>query len=393
MVGLDGATITWKTIDDDWNESTTVEFDQKVEHSLPIKDGSKLVLDADLGDIVVRTGETDQFKLTIIRRVRADSRQQAEQFLALHTLAIEENDGTPTLTGHFQRREQNPGMRDLTRAILNGTVVNNRMPVSKAGRDVQKHFKRVLYKIGIPREMTLVAESVRGDVAIGAIKGDLRVGSVSGQIRITSVDGNLFVDSTKGCVEVPGGCTGDVEVKTVSGDTTIEDVGGSATMKSLSGSVKLARVQGKVLAEAGGVTNLHDCSGEIDVLSRWGSVIVAGATGSARIRASSADVLLDRNPGKIFVQTSGGDVTVNELPGELKAHTQAGSITLNLTENPAEDVAVSSRRGDIRLNVAEELAEPAVGLRGAQVEVLGELDAGVLPQLFDRTVDGGLELG
>ena len=355
-VGLDGATVTWKTIDDDWNKSTTLEFDQKLEQTVPIKPGSRFVIDVDRGDVVLRTGETDQMTITVVRRVKAESREDAEKALALHTLALEDKDGATVFSGHFQRREQSKNVVHTGRVILNDTVTFNKMPVSTSGREVQDKFKRVLYKVSIPKNMTVRADSVAGSVSIGAIKGDVHADTVSGDIRITSVDGNLFAYTISGVIDVSGGCTGHAKVECNSGDARLQDVGRGVDAKSFTGDLYLTRIQGEVNAEAGGVANIRDCSGEIDVLSRFGSVIVGGATGSARVRASGAHVLLDKNPGDVFVQTSGGNVMVNELPGKLKAHTQAGDLTLNVTEAPANDVSVSSRRGHIRLNVSEELA-------------------------------------
>lgn len=348
LKGLEGAAITWKQNDDEWNKDTTLTFDQKVEKEFAMSPGGKLIVDADMGDVVVRPSETDRVTVSVLRRVLAESKGQAQARLSAHELSATQEGDTISLVGKLRNKKSGSG---------------------KAGRSATRHYKRVLFRIGVPAEFDARIITADGDISIGSVRGRVTATSETGDIKLGRIDGSVFVRTVAGHVDLSRGCQGNLDVVTATGDVVATDVTGRAEARSNGGKVFFTRVGQAVHARTtGGGVSVEDCPGAIDLMTTGGRLFLAGDAKSARLRASGGNILIDEAGGEIYAHATGGNITVNEIAGALQAHVETGNVYVNVSKNPTHDAGFGARAGNIRVNISETV--------DVNIETKGKLDAG-----------------
>lgn len=108
----------------------------------------------------------------------------------------------------------------------------------------------------------------------------------------------------------------------------------------------------------------------LDIETRSGEVLVAGASGSVRVRSGTGDVTLDEADSAV-VTTASGDIMMGRVFGEATVRSGSGNVRLRHALGNVDAVAAS---GDIDLLLAE---GQNVTARAASGDVLLVLPAGV----------------
>lgn len=369
--GLETGKISWTQNEDEWNKNATRAFDQKIGDELyaGTHKSGKVVVNADIADVVVRHTEGDTVELTILRRVLADSRAQAEKFVnQYHTLYVEQDEQKLQIDEKFQRRQPEPGSADKEVAIKNGKVISNNGILTKKGIAAQNRVSKVLITIGLPRDSDIEVVSARGGIAIGDLQTNVKAKTFKGEIKVGHTRGNLDLITTNGKIDASQGCDGDVSIRMNNGRANIADVKGKLDGEVLNGTLTLTRISGAVdVKTTGGKAVVRDCKDAVNLMTTRGNLVVGGGQKSGFIRASGGNILLDQTTGDVYAQTSGGNVIVNEILGKTSAHAEHGNVMVNASKSPTSNSVFSANAGNVRFNLSEAIA--------VNVEAKGNVEA------------------
>ena len=263
------------------------------------------------GETRISVGEDGTVRIKATKRVRGSSPEKAKRLLQNVEVRMERHDGMIDIRPHLY--EQDRGWMDLFRG--------GRVSVDLV--------------ITVPRESSIEAYTVSGDLALAGTRGALEIQSVSGDVTISDVQGSLTVRSVSGDVRCSEFC-GRAEANTVSGDLRLDRcrVQGADVM-SVSGDLELI---GSL--EPGSQHRFKTISGEVDLSLSGDAYEIGYKTMSGDVtleaegrvtrdgRRDRTIVVGEAGGAKVIVKTVSGDLTVRStdatMPGKPTSAMQQG---------------------------------------------------------------------
>jgi hypothetical protein len=272
------------------------ELSDTIHKSFPIRAGGTLALESDYGAVRIKTGSGSTVEVELYRRVRADSREEAQKIMDDFALESVGNGDKLTLDGVFKTGweergrgwESNDGSRHYGRHNDGPTMCDNGRCLKWA-----RNLREFRWVITVPKQLNLSLHTRVGEVTVPEMDGSVRVRTAAGDVEL-------------------GSATGDVEAHTAGGSIHIKDAK-SANLETAGGSIDAGRIGGEVRAStAGGSINIDHAAGDVVAHTAGGSIEVA-TTGAvdAETVGGSVEVTFERQPEKDSrLKTMGGNVTV-----------------------------------------------------------------------------------
>jgi hypothetical protein len=195
------------------------------ENSFAVKPGGTLNIDADLGNVEIKTGDSGTVRVEFIREFKVSTAAEANELR--EKIAIN--------------------------MALTGNTVKVTVRLSGDRKDNLRRKVRLDFRIVMPRKFNLELRT-----AGGAMVDDL-----DGSAKARTEGGSLKLGNT----------TGAVMAKSEGGSVTIGNVGGNLEGRSEGGSATIGRVNGRVIATAeGGSVSIEEAKDAIEARAAGGSV-------------------------------------------------------------------------------------------------------------------------
>ena len=261
----------------------------ETDRTVPIARGSRLVLNNDMGEVVIHTWERDSMRLQAQHGART-------------SIEVETNANIVTV----RARTNGP-----SRAVDYEITVPAWMPVRVTGQAAY---------IGIEGAQNEVqAETVRGDIVIRGGAGTITAKSIQGEIIIENAKGRVNANSVNEAIRVSG-TTGEITAETTNGD------------------IVLTKVEAKYL-EVGSVNG--------DVL--YDGIISRGAQMKFVTHNGDITLVLPEDTGATFTVRTYNSEFQSNLPTKTVGDVRRGRRTTYVLGNGGADVDVESFGGTIRL--------------------------------------------
>ncbi|MBI1750174.1 MAG: TonB family protein [Acidobacteria bacterium] len=263
--------------------------------SFTVRDGQRLRLFTDIGNIRVRTQNSGQLSYRV--RIEADAHQPgAQQYLSKFVLSA--------------------------RSVPDGVSISARVP----WREFRGRLW-VTFELNIPRNFQLdlttqagniETESIEGRISLVTAGGNLTAARVGGPARLETQGGHITVqDVAADLSAVSAG--GHLTVGNVQGDAVIRTGGGHIRVASVKGAAQLETSGGNIsLERAGAGIIVHTGGGRIDLGETWGAIRASTAGGNIGVLKVVGPTQLD---------TGGGSICLTKVQGAIRASTSAGTIT------------------------------------------------------------------
>ncbi len=305
------------------------------------REGLRLHLVADLGDVRILTQKSDQVSYKV--RIETDSRDpDAQNLLRQYALAARGNAAGVQLTGQ--------------------------MP----SRHFQGHLW-VSYEVTVPRNYNLDVVTQAGNIETQDIDGRVVLTTSGGNVTAGSVGGP---EATGARLETQGGhitvkdVNGELRAITAGGHITVANVRGDAVLRTGGGHIRTGTIHGTAQLDTGGGNITVQRTGASVTASTGGGQIDFGeAAGSIRARTGGGGIRILHVAGPTQLETGGGSIFLTMVEGAVHASTGAGSITAWFwKEGPAEPSGtpkprkvfaasqLTTRQGDIVVYLPRELA-------------------------------------
>ncbi len=294
--------------------------------SFPVRDGQRLRLSTDTGNIRIRTQNSGQVSYRVL--IEAEARQPgAQQILTKFVLAA--------------------------RAVPDGVSISARVPWHEfSGR------LWVTFELNVPRNFQLdittqtgniETESIDGRISLVTAGGNLTAASVGGAARLETRGGHIIIQDVAAdlCAISAGGhltvgnVQGDAVIRTGGGHIRVSSVGGTAQLETGGGNISLERAGASIVAHtSGGRIDLGETSGTIRASTGGGNIGVLNVVGPTQL------------------DTGGGSICLTKVQGAIRASTTAGTITAwFITEGKLRGPSqLESGDGDIFIYIPRELA-------------------------------------
>jgi DUF4097 and DUF4098 domain-containing protein YvlB len=293
--------------------------------SVATRDGGRLHLVTDLGNIVIRTGSSGRVEYVV--NLEADASQKDAKEL-LKTFSVSAH---VTPDGVYLR--------------------------GATGRESSGRLW-VTIQATIPKNYSL-------DVTTGG--GNIEAGDVSGRVSLSTTGGNITAGNIGGPSRLYSESGGHLTVKNVAGELTAITGGGHITTGSIAGNanlhttgghIRVASVEGIArLDTGGGNVTLQHAGTELIAETTGGQIEVGEAAGLVRAKTGGGGIRVVRVSGPTNLQTSGGSIYLTQVDSAVKASAAAGGITAWFVSPPkgSGSCDLASNDGDIVIYLPREM--------------------------------------
>lgn len=313
------------------------DWEQRVECSLPVREGGRLVVRADVGSVSVKPGPADRMDCLVRLRTRTSDEAKARRYFEGYELSVRPLEGGGAyLTGRSPRDHRNS---------------------TQLGAEFQ---------IAVPARFNVDVETKGGGIHVERLDGDLVAVTAGGGIRAGDVSGATRVETAGGSIRL-GNIGGRVEARTAGGGIRVGDVKGDALLQTSGGEVVAGQVAGTLRAETAG-----------------GDVVARGATGPIEARTAGGQIQIGEGGGTVLAQTAGGSIRLQGARGRMEVKTAGGSIDLWQIRS-AVDAATAAGRILAQIDPADKTFSPCE-LQNASGDVLVYLPPD-LPLTIDAAID------
>ena len=278
--------------------------------TLPTKDGLRLKVSADMGNVHILTDATGQISYRVT--LEADGRDEgAGKLLHDFSLSAKQTPAGPLLNG-----------------LVSWKSFRSRVWVN--------------YEIHVPRRYNVDVNTAAGNIEVQDIDGRVALvtagGNISvGEVRPANAHGRSVTDGseqTAARLETSGGhitigdVAGDLRAATLGGHITTGNIDGDALLRTGGGHIHTAHISGVATLETGG-GNIHvDTAGSSVTATTAGGQIDFGQTvGAIRAHTGGGAVHIERVSGPTEVDSNGGSVFLKQVNGPLRVSAATGNIT------------------------------------------------------------------
>lgn len=350
-----------------------------IQRQFTVTPGSRLIVDADTGDLELKAGETSEFKITIAREVHCKTEAEGQKWLADHQVTFDQAGDTVTV------KATNPSFLGKVRRFNNpGFQVHYTLVVPKQTRaDLKTSGGNIV--VG---DLTgdLIGHTSGGDIQVATFQGPVVLGTSGGGIHIKAAAKSDL--STSGGDIVAGQISGSLNARTSGGGIEVGDVHGSAEVKTSGGDIKLGNIGGTVKAyTAGGGIRVMAVDGEAGLETSGGDIHVDRASQSLRASTSGGGIHVGHGAGPVDLKTSAGDITVAEASASVQGHTSGGSIRVSLSKTETSQIILSTSGGDIHLSLPT-TAKYDIDAQASGGDVTTDLPVTITGKQSDGTLNG-----
>jgi TonB family protein len=282
--------------------------------SFVVRDGQRLRLTSDMGNIRIRTQNSGQVSYRV--RVEADAGQP---------------DAHIYLSKFMFSALRMPG----------GVFLHARVP----WREFRGHLW-VNFELNVPRNFQLEVstqsgnietEDIDGRVVLATGGGNITAGRVGGAARLDTQGGHILVQdvaadlsaSSAGGHITAGNVQGDAIIRTAGGHIRVASVQGTAQLETGGGNISLERAGAGIIAHTnGGRIDLGEASGTIRASTGGGNIGVLNVVGTTQLDSGGGSICLTKVQGAIRASTATGTITAFFIPeGKLlgPSHLESGA--------------------------------------------------------------------
>jgi putative adhesin/cell wall-active antibiotic response 4TMS protein YvqF len=303
----------------DWGDNdgplwgNTYNYDDQLQQAFPA--GASLNVSSIRGGVNVSSSDDNQIKVTVHKRISAESQGDADKW----------NAGTkPEIT-----------------------VSGNTVSLNANNQGAGDHWVATDMDITIPRKAAVVISNRRGDANVTGRDGDVDISNQHGDVSVSDIKGKLSLSVEHGSVRVSQ-IGGDVSVEGRVNDVSVEDVAGSARLNGeFMESIKLARIAKTVVFKSSRTDlEFSKLEGDLDLDS--GDLRANNVTGPVRLITRAKDIRMDGVAGDVRLEDSNGSVEVRMSKlGPMQVENRRGDIAIYLPDQAAFQVDARSRGGEI----------------------------------------------
>jgi len=295
---------------------------------VPVREGGRMLLRADLGSVKVRSGAANQLSGRVRVSAYTADENEANRFFQQHELNVRRLEGG----GAFFESTLGAGRKGLSRL-------------------------KVEFEFEVPLRFNLDLETQAGDLEVERLEGQLRATTAGGNIRSGDIGGPVKVETAGGTISL-GNIGGRLEAQTAGGNIRVGDVRGNALLETSGGEIIAGRIGGTVTAEtAGGDIVVRGAAGALRAETAGGQIWIGESTGSISAQTAGGTIRLDGGRGTVTATTAGGSIDLFRVGGAVHAQTSAGRILAQIdarrdTFGPS---TLQTALGDVRVFLPPDL--------------------------------------
>jgi len=301
---------------------------QELDCAVPMKEGGRLVLRADMGSVIVRPESNNRVQCSVRLQVYAANEAETRSALSHYGLTARRSEGGGAFVeGKFADEPRR--LRSLC----------------------------VTFDVRVPTHFNVDLKTEGGGVEVGKLEGELHAVTAGGSIHTADVRGPVQAETAGGNIDL-GNIDGRVEAHTAGGNIHVGDVQGYATLETRGGHIVAGAIQGTVRAQtAGGDIALRAVAGPVIAETAGGQIQLGQCGSNVRAETAAGTIRLASARGKVQAETAGGNIDLLQVMSGVRASTSAGHILAQIIANRNSFAAseLETEVGDVQVYVPSDL--------------------------------------
>jgi Putative adhesin len=297
----------------------------EVSGTIATRDAQKLRLVIDLGNVVIKTGNTGKIDYKVHLEVNSAEKGAQRLLRNFALVAHETPDG----------------------AYFRGQTFGHQ----SSGR------LWVTVELNIPKSYNVDVLTGGGNIESEDLNGRESLVTAGGTITAGNIGGFAHLETAGGHVTVKN-VAGDLTAISGGGHITTGSISGSANLHTTGGHIRAESIQGLAHVSTGGGNISVDHSGSELVAETIGGQIEVGETsGQVRAKNGGGGIRVVRVSGPTNLETSGGSIYLTQVDSAVKASTSTGAITAWFVApvKPPSQCEFQSGAGDIVVYIPRQL--------------------------------------
>jgi DUF4097 and DUF4098 domain-containing protein YvlB len=264
--------------------------------SVATREGGRLRLATQLGNVIVRTGEVGKIDYSV--ELEADAGQHTKELLK--------------------------AFRILAREVPDGVLIKG----LTTGEEECSGRLWVTIRVNVPKDYNLDVSTGGGNIETDDISGRVNLFTAGGNISAGNIDGPARIESASGGHISLKNVAGDLTALTGGGHITTGSVAGNATLRTTGGHIRVGSVQGIArLDTGGGNITLQQSGSDLIAETAGGQIEVGEAAGLVKARTGGGGIRVVRLSGPTNLETAGGSIYLTQVDSSVRASALAGGIT------------------------------------------------------------------
>jgi DUF4097 and DUF4098 domain-containing protein YvlB len=315
---------------------STYTYDDLPSMAQALPPGASVKVVNDRGAVNVTESTDDQIHLSIQKKIRSESKEDADKWNEATKPQISVSGNLVTINANTRGAGDHPISADLN--------------------------------IEIPRKAPVTISTQRGEIVVNGRDGAVEISSQHGDVNADDINGNVNLNLDHGSARISK-VSGDVNIQGRGDDVTLTDIKGAARLNGEIQSVKLSKV-GKAVGFKSARTELEfarlngdldldsdslrgaDLAGPLRLNTRSKDITLEGVAGDARIENANSPVDLQlKSPGNVQIDNRNGDITIavpDKLGFKVEARTRGSEVSSDFPElQPKNDDNQGSLSGTV----------------------------------------------
>jgi len=335
--------------------------------SFAVAPNSRLYINNVNGDIEVNSAPQPQGAARLVKRIRANSEEEAKEIAKNIRLQIAPNGAGLQFNVASTGVQQDFGVSiivTLPQSLPAGVEINNALGAVKLAGLQGDHTVRNCERAEIIRNVgSVTVESPRGAIELDQIQGQVSLTNMRHGTNLRAINGVITLDVRGGAVSLDQS-SGPVQLRATDAQIEISEVGNDAPAlanqrvvnieQARNSRIKLREIRGAVAINAErSRVEAEEIAGDFTVDSSSDRVKINRISGVLRIKSDDGAVEVEEVKGSTEIVAT-RDVTVRNFRGPLNVTSRQGAISLETSEKLNADVKAANDRGKIRVSIPED---------------------------------------
>jgi DUF4097 and DUF4098 domain-containing protein YvlB len=336
--------VDWKQVGDQFDIDgvelpglgSTYTYDDLPSMTQALPPGASVKIVNDRGAVNITESTDDQIHLSIQKKIRSESKQDADKWNEATKPQINVTGNLVTINANTRGAGDRPISADLN--------------------------------LEIPRKAPVTISTQRGEIVVNGRDGAVEISSQRGDVNADDINGNVNLNLDHGSARISK-VSGDVNIQGRGDDVTLTDIKGAARLNGEIQTVKLSRV-GRAVGFKSARTELEfarlngdldldsdslrgtDLMGPLRLNTRSKDITLEGVSGDARIENANSPVDLQlKSAGNVQIDNRNGDITVgvpDKMGFKVEARTRGSEVSSDFSElQPRNDDHQGSLSGTV----------------------------------------------
>ncbi len=269
------------------------DHEEVIEETFAVASNSTLVIDSDLGSIIVEGSKGDEVIVRIVKGMNGGSDSDADAAFERFALTLDNTSQGVEIIGRYDRPNNWRGW---------------------GNRSLQVRFI-----IEVPEDINVDLKTAGGSIQVADIAGEALVHTSGGSITLEAIDGITEAHTSGGSIEA-------------------RRLGERSKLRTSGGSIRVS--------EAGGPVDCH---------TSGGSITIDRAEGDVDCETSGGSIRLTQIAGAVNASTSGGSIEAEVLgqpDQDMTLRTSGGTVTIRLDEDIRADIDAQASGGSVKSDIS-----------------------------------------